>query len=234
MNVLAVGCHPDDLEIACFGTLARYAANGDRVVVCTVSNGNMGHVEIMPDELRKIRLEESREAAKVIGAEHVSLDVGDLQVEACGKSVRDKLIAVVRRTEPDIIITHYTDDYMRDHQQASGLAFDASFGSSIPHTVGDVKAYEKIAPLYYMDTLAGIGFIPTEYVDISDTVEIKLKALECHESQVKWMLDHDGIDFIDFVRTNSKYRGLQCGVPYAEGFRQFAGWPRFTTERVLP
>jgi len=85
-----------------------------------------------------------------------------------------------------------------------------------------------------MDTLAGIGFIPTEYVDISDVMDLKLEALACHESQIKWMRDHDGIDFLDFVRTCNKYRGLQASVSYAEGFRQYAGWPRFKTSRLLP
>ncbi len=234
MNVLAVGCHPDDLEIACFGTLARYAARGDNVVTCSITNGNLGHVEIMPDDLRRIRVAEATRSAQVIGAEYRTLDVSDLQVEACNKEIAEKLIEVIRDTKPDVIITHNPDDYMRDHQQASRLAFDASFGSSIPHIVSAAEAYGTIAPLFYMDTLAGIGFIPTEYVDITETIELKLKALSCHESQVKWMLEHDNIDFIDFARTNSKYRGLQCGALYAEGFRQYAGWPRFRTTRMLP
>ena len=55
MNILAIGCHPDDLEIGCGGTLARYAAEGSRVTLCVVANGNMGHVIIQPEELRRAR-----------------------------------------------------------------------------------------------------------------------------------------------------------------------------------
>jgi len=73
-----------------------------------------------------------------------------------------------------------------------------------------------------------------EYVDISDTIEIKIEALQCHESQIKWMLEHDHIDFCDFVRTCSKFRGFQCGVAYAEGFRSCMTWPRIPTKRYLP
>ena len=91
-----------------------------------------------------------------------------------------------------------------------------------------------IAPLYYMDTIAGVNFLPEEYVDITDTLERKLSAVDKHESQVKWMKDHDGIDFLDFVRTVSKFRGLQCGVKYAEGFKACRTWPRQTTKRLLP
>ncbi len=242
MNILAIGCHPDDLEIACAGTLAKYARRGDRVVMCHVANGDLGHAVIMPPELREIRTREAEEAARIIGAEPVNIDVGDMHVESGNRDTISKVVEVIRYARPDVIITHNPDDYMRDHMQASQLAFNASFGATIPHMQGAVlpgisqaaEAYGLIAPLFYMDTLAGVNFIPTEYVDITDTIEIKLKALACHESQIKWLLDHDKIDFIDFVRTCSKYRGLQCGVAFAEGFRQYAGWPRFTTRRLLP
>jgi N-acetylglucosamine malate deacetylase 1 len=114
------------------------------------------------------------------------------------------------------------------------LAFSASFLSSVPHQDAGGTYYPKIAPLYYMDNLAGVNFLPTEYVDVSGTIELKLEALACHESQIKWMYEHDHIDFLDFVRTCSKFRGLQCGVQYAEGFRPCLTWPRLACARLLP
>jgi len=85
-----------------------------------------------------------------------------------------------------------------------------------------------------MDTLAGINFQPTEYVDISEFIDLKIQMLECHVSQLKWMRDHDHIDFAEFVKTCSRFRGLQCGVQYAEGFTQCYAWPKQTTKRMLP
>jgi LmbE family N-acetylglucosaminyl deacetylase len=235
MNVLAVGCHPDDLEIGCVGTLAKYVKQGHHVVMCHVANGEMGHAVIQPEELRKIRTGEAEKAGELIGAaEVINLDVPDLTVDSGKEDTVRKLVDVVRYTRPDIIITHSPEDYMRDHLEVNRLVFNASFSSSIPHLTTEHTAYTGIAPIYYMDTLAGINFLPTEYVDISDTIEMKIKAVECHQSQVRWMKEHDNIDFLDFVRTCSKFRGLQCGVPFAEGFRICPTWPRITVKRLLP
>ena len=234
MNILGIGCHPDDLEVGCGGTLICYARSGHKVSMCSIANGDMGHAVIMPKELRALRRKECEAAAEVIGADYYCVDVGDGFVEAGDKEARSQLIEIIRRVKPDVIITHNPDDYMRDHMQTSAVAYDASFVSTLHHIFTESGFTTSFPPLFYMDTLAGIGFIPTEYVDISDVIEQKLEALACHESQIKWMLDHDHIDFLDFVRTCNKYRGLQCSVAYAEGFRQYAGWPRFRTERLLP
>ena len=75
-----------------------------------------------------------------------------------------------------------------------------------------------MTPIYYMDTLMGIGFQPTEYVDVSDVIDTKAAMLEAHQSQLTWLRDHDGIDVVEQMRTTTRFRGQQCGVDYAEGF----------------
>lgn len=235
MNILAIGCHPDDLEIGCGGTLAKYAKQGHKVVMCHVANGNLGHAVIMPEELRVMRTKEAEDAGKIIGAsEVINIDVGDLLVDSTNMETVKKVIDVIRYVKPDMIITHSPVDYMKDHLEVSKIVFDASFSSSVPHMTTNNPAFGNIVPLYYMDTLAGVNFLPAEYVDVSETIEEKIKAVDCHQSQVKWMKVHDGIDFLDFVRTVSKFRGLQCGVPYAEGFTACMTWPRIPTKRLLP
>ena len=235
MNILAVGCHPDDLEIGCGGTLARYAGEGHTVTMVHVANGNMGHAVIMPEELRAMRRAEAQKAGAVLGAVAVyTLDVSDLAVDSHRPETARALVDIIRKVQPEVIITHALEDYMRDHVEVSRLVFDASFSASVPHYETPTPGIAPITPIYYMDTLAGVNFLPVEYVDISSTIEIKLKALDCHESQVKWMRDHDGIDFLEFTRTASRFRGLQCGAGYAEGFRPCLTWPRLSTRRLLP
>ena len=91
-----------------------------------------------------------------------------------------------------------------------------------------------MVPIYYMDTDGGVNFNPTEYVDISEQIDRKLEMLSCHKSQIVWMRDHDNVDFLDEVRTYSRYRGFQCGAEYAEGFRQCQVYLKGTTARLLP
>jgi len=232
MNVLAVGCHPDDLEIGCGGTLARYVTEGHNVTYCHVADGCMGHAVILPGELRVIRTGEARKAASILGAKYVSLGVPDLEVSAADPELVRRMVAVIREAKPDVILTHSPEDYMKDHRQVSELVFDASFSASVPH-YGDGEAC-AVCPLYYMDALAGLGFLPTEYVDISGTLDAKLAALACHDSQIAWLLEHDGIDFLNFARACSRFRGIQCGATYAEGFKPCTAFPRMGTKRMLP
>ena len=234
MNVLAIGCHPDDMEINCAGTLAKCVKRGDNVTVCHVCNGNLGHVIIEPDELGKMRIQEAKNAGSLAGINVVTCDIGDLDVYESKKEHRDLVVDVIRQAQPDFIITHAPNDYMPDHLAVSRLVFDASFAASVPHYKSRSMQPSAVTPIFYMDNLGGLGFIPTEYVDITDEIELKLQMLECHESQLKWMRDHDHIDFADFVRTCAKYRGLQCNVPYAEGFTQCLVYPKIQTKRFLP
>lgn len=231
MNILAVGCHPDDIEVSCAGTLAKYKKQGDNVIVCHVANGNLGHAVIKPEPLREIRRQEAKRAGGLAEIEVITCDIGDLGVYD-NKEQRDKVVDAIRYAKPDVIITHSPTDYMPDHVAVSKLAFDASFAASVPHYGTGLPV--RITPIYYMDNLAGVNFMPTEYVDISDEIELKLQMLECHESQMKWMRDHDKIDFAEFVKVCARFRGLQCGVKYAEAFTKCYAWPKLTAERMLP
>ncbi len=234
MRVLAIGAHPDDIEIACSGTLAKCVKRGDTVIVCHVSSGNLGHVVIPPDELRVMRAGEAKRAGALAGIEVICAGFDDLEIFDSNKESRDKIVDVIRYANPDFIITHAPDDYMPDHTAVSKLVFDASFTASLPNYKTKYGTAAKLVPIYYMDTLAGVNFNPTEYVDISGEIDLKMKMLECHESQVVWMREHDGIDFPDMVKTCSRYRGYQCGAEYAEGYRRCEVYLKGTTERLLP
>ena len=234
MRVLAIGAHPDDIELACSGTLAKCVKRGDTVIVCHVSSGNLGHVVITPDELQIIRANEAKSAGNLAGIEVIWGGFHDLDIYDNNKEARDKIVDIIKYANPDFIITHSPEDYMPDHTAVSRLVFDASFTATLPNYKTKYNKPAKLVPIYYMDTISGVNFNPTEYVDISEEINLKLEMLECHKSQLEWMREHDNIDFADMVRTCSKYRGYQCGVEYAEGFRQCQVYLKGTTKRLLP
>ena len=234
MNVLAIGCHPDDLEACCGGTLAKYAKLGHQVFMGSIANGSVGHRIIPSNELTQIRLQEARAAAAIIGAEHFCIGADDLTVEASNMELLKELVEVVRWAKPDIVITHNPKDYMRDHEQTSELVVSAAFCATVHHLSTKSPEYDRLVPVYFMETAAGVDFSPTDYVDISDTIDVKLAALDCHKSQITWLKDHDNMDFLDSMRMISRFRGYQSGVAYAEGFCHFSGWQRFATTRLLP
>lgn len=234
MNVLVISCHPDDVECQCAGTLVKCVERGDKVTVCHVANGNLGHAIIEPDELRATRIEEAKNAGKLAGIEVVTCDIGDLLVYGEQKEQIDKVVDVIRTAQPDFIITHDPEDYMPDHVAVSKLTFAAAFAASVPHYKTKVDKVAAVTPIYYMDNFAGINFLPTEYVDVTDAIDLKMEMLECHVSQLKWMRDHDHIDFAELIKSVARFRGIQSGCQYAEAFKQCMAYPKVTTKRMLP
>jgi N-acetylglucosamine malate deacetylase 1 len=226
MKVMAIGAHPDDLEISCAGTLAKLKQSGHEVVLCHASDGDKGHYEIPPAELIGIRKREAQLAGAVIGCEVLSLGMRDGEILADSKETRLLFAEAIRSVQPDIIITHAPNDYMPDHTAVNKLVFDTSFLATLPAFTSPYPGTMKVPALYYMDNLSGIDFQPTIYVDISETMDTKLRMLDCHESQVVWLKAHDGIDLPEFVQTLGRMRGIQAGCKYAEGFIQHMAWTR--------
>jgi LmbE family N-acetylglucosaminyl deacetylase len=234
VRVLAVGAHPDDLVILCGGTLARYVRDGHEVTMVDVTRGDRGSFVHTSDEIAAIRAVESERAAAVIGASHIGLGLSDGDVLSQDRGQRQMVVDLVRQVRPDVIISHSPNDYMADHNEVATLVFDASFLATLPLLVTSQPAHGVVPALYRMDTLAGAGFEPSEFVDISEVIDTKVRALEEHQSQLTWLRDHDGVDIVDQVRTSARYRGGQCGVAYAEGFVPVLTWLRGRTYRVLP
>ena len=238
MNILAIGAHPDDIEISCGGTLAKYAKQGHKVFTATTTNGNIGSAVLPMEEIARIRKEEARRAAAVIGAEYLCLDYDD-EMLYDDRSVRVNMINLIRYCKPDVILTHSPHDYNPDHELTSKIVNDVAVMIPIAKIVTPNKPCDKIPLLAYFESASGVGFIPTEYVDITDVWEVKKAMCNCHQSQIAWMSANyketvGDSNFLDDVEIEARYRGIQCGVKYAEGFRMAYNAHRIAPYRVLP
>lgn len=238
MNILAIGAHPDDIETSCGGTLAKYAALGHKVFTATATNGNVGSATLPMDEIARIRKAEAAKAAACIGAEYVCLDYDD-EMFFEDKTARLKFIDLIRYCKADVVLTHSLSDYNPDHQLTAKIVDDIPVMIPVAKIETPNKPCDKIPIIVHFEPVAGLGFIPTEYVDITDYLDKKMEMCLCHDSQISWMQDNykdtmAGQNFFEQYKTIARYRGIQCGVQYAEGFRMSGKAFRTVPYRVLP
>jgi LmbE family N-acetylglucosaminyl deacetylase len=233
MRVLAVGAHPDDLEILCGGTLAKYARRGDHVTMAVATNGEVGSPTLPKEEIAKIRREEALASAKLIGADLVWMNYTDEFLFSNAES-RLNFVNLVRKARPDLILTHAPVDYHPDHRTTGQILWDIRVMTTVPNITTAEPPCERIPEIYYFDTVAGIDFVPQFYVDISETFELKKEMLACHKSQSTWLQNQYGMDYMQFIEYISRYRGLQCGTRYAECFQVSPTWPKWSKPALLP
>lgn len=235
MKILAISAHPDDIEIQCYGTLARFALGGDEVTFAIFTSGNMGDLHIAPAELGAMRKLEAQNAAAVIGAKVIWPAIDDECVFP-NEEQRRIMIDVMREADPDLIITHSPNDYHPDHRYVSQLVFDSYYQKGLPHMPGQRLPACRFGqcPIYYMDNVGGINFSPVEYVDITSVMDIKKKMLACHISQVESMREHSNTDIMDMIETQGKFRGFAAGCKYAEAFGRLDAFLRAPHRRLLP
>lgn len=240
MNILAVGAHPDDVESRCGGTLAKYAKQGHKVFIATATNGNCGSAVMSMEETARVRKEEARKSAAIIGAEYICLDYDD-EMFFEDRNARLKFIDLVRYCKADVILTHSLHDYNPDHELTSKIITDIAVMIPVKHIETKNPPYENIPSIWYFETVCSMGFVPTDYVDISEEFETKMQMLECMTSQRAWMaanfkqMGGDEDKFFRNVRLTSEFRGMQAGCRYAEGFvRALDGYRGMLTQRVLP
>jgi N-acetylglucosamine malate deacetylase 1 len=233
MKILAIAAHPDDVEILCAGTMAKYAKQGHEIFICHVCDGSRGSKTHTAEEIAAIRRKEAIAAANIIGAKSLTAGIPDIEVVVDLES-RLKIVDILRQADPDLIITHSPDDYMTDHINVSRLVFEATYCANLVLVKTEHGPTTKLPFLYYMDTLAGLNFTPDEYVDISDTIDTKIEMMMKMQSQLGWLKDMHNSDAAEFIRTVARFRGFQAGVDYAEGFSQKRMYPQGLTRRILP
>jgi len=233
MRVLAVGAHPDDLELLCAGTLAKYAQRGDQVTMAVATNGEVGSPTLSKPEIAAIRRGEAEAAAKVIGADFVWMNYPDEFLFLTEES-RLNFLNLVRKARPEVIIGHAPADYHPDHRTSGQILWDIRVMTTVPNIKTEEPPCSKIPEIYYMDTIAGIDFVPQVYVDISETFEMKKRMLACHKSQSVWLEDQYGMSYIEFMEHVARFRGIQCGVKYAECFQVSPTWPKWHGPVLLP
>lgn len=200
-NVVVVTPHPDDAEFGVAGTVAKWTREGKQVVYVVCTNGNKGtsNPETKPDELAKIRQNEQRAAAELLGVrEVVFLENQDQGLEDTPE-FRKQIVRMIRRYRPETVVT--ADPYRRyiwhrDHRIAGQVTIDAVFPYARDHLAYPDLIEEGLQPHKVKEMLFWASENINYLSDITATFDLKLAALRCHESQVKSMKVSDLEDWL--------------------------------------
>lgn len=221
-RALAVYAHPDDADVSCGGTLARWAAGGAHIHLVVCTQGEKGTVDAGcdPAELVGRRTAEVAAAMAELGvAGHDLLGYADGEIENTA-ALRRRMVEIVRRERPAAVVCpdptavffgqHYYNH--RDHRVVGYATLDAvAPAAAQPLYFPDAGAAHHVGAVYLSGTLE-----PDVWVDISSTVDAKERALLCHKSQ----LGEGGEWLRAVVRERAEEGGRAAGVRYAEGFRR--------------
>jgi N-acetylglucosamine malate deacetylase 1 len=200
LNILAIGAHPDDIELLMMGTLIRYKEQGHKVYTVIVTDGRKG-IQLDGDTVAEIRKKEAITAAAHINITPIFLGLEDTKI-IYEKIICDSILDIIKQVNPDVIFTHDPNDYHSDHRIVSNLVLD--------------EADRYAIPVFFSDILTGVGFNPQFYVDITNQYNLKKVIISEHKSQLFTKI-------LDVVELQNKFRGIQynwgINVKYAEAFR---------------
>ncbi len=218
-RIMVVVAHPDDMEFGAGGTVARLAREGKEIVLVQCTSGDKGtnRRDLTPEELAREREDEEREACRRLGVSEIiflRLPDGELMPDL---AFRERIVRQIRAYRPDIVITH---DPFRpyalhpDHRAVGITTIDAVYPTArdplyFPQHLAEGLEPHKVAELW----LFGAQY-PDLYVDISETLHLKIAALAAHQSQI-----NDIEELAQRVRERAAEIGAERGLPYAEAFK---------------
>lgn len=211
MRVLALGAHPDDLEIFAWGSLCAFSAAGARLTLAIATDGAAGGATPGP-ALAVRRAGEAQAAAAPLGVEPRFLGFGDGTLMA-DRPLVAAIAGLLAEVRPDLVLAHDPGDYHHDHRALATAAVQAAGFS---------------APVLHMDVMGGTGFRPSHWIDVGRHWPAKLAAIRAHASQ-------DPERFVAMAERQAAFRAGECnGGPAAraEAFRHVPRFP-FADIRVL-
>jgi bacillithiol biosynthesis deacetylase BshB1 len=227
LDILAIGAHPDDVELGCSATLAKEISFGKRVGILDLTMGELG-----TRGSSEIRATESAEAANILG-----IDIRDNLSFEDGFFVNDKkhqleIIKIIRKYQPEVVLCNAVDDRHIDHGKGSKLVSDACFLSGLRRLKTNLngKSQKEWRPYHVYHYIQWKNINPDFVVDVSKFMEKKMEAVKAYSSQFYDPNSDEPIspitskNFLDSVLYRAQDLGRLIGVDYAEGF---------TTERYV-
>ncbi len=221
LDILAIGVHPDDVELGCSGTLMKQIDAGYKVGILDLTKGELGTRGTV-----KLRMKEVEASSKILGIkvrENLGFEDGFFKND---KEHQLELIKIIRKYQPAVVITNARYDRHPDHGRAAQLTYDACFLSGLSKIETKLKGEKQKAfrPGAVYHYIQAIHAEPDFVVDITNYFDRKLKAILAFKSQ---FFNPDSTEdetfisspeFLEFVRARAMHFGVPIGVKYAEAF----------------
>lgn len=229
-NILIIQAHPDDAEAWSAGTLAILSERGWNITIATMTAGDMGSFTMSEKETGSVRKKEAAAAAAVIGADYHCFNRRDGFLFD-DEAIRLEVIALMRKCQADVVITHPPFDYHSDHRTTCNIVDAATMVATLPNIPSEEKPLNHTPVFYHnmpMNLTDPLGFPAPEphfFVDISGRpLEKKMEMLRQHVSQQNLMLQMQGMsDFFDEMKRFNAQLGKMTGTEHAECYWQHLG-----------
>jgi N-acetylglucosamine malate deacetylase 1 len=224
LDLLAFGVHPDDIELSCSGTLLIEKNNGKKVGIVDLTRGELG-TRGTPE----VRREEAENSAVILGVDfRENLEMADGFFKNDEENQR-KIIKVLRKYRPEIILCNAPDDRHPDHGRSAQLVIDAAFLSGlikIETNDENNRKQEAWRPKYVFNYIQDLYFKPDFVIDISSVFDKKIESIEAFSTQFYHPNSSDAEpqtyisspEFLESIINRAKMYGKMIGVKYAEGF----------------
>ena len=220
-DILAIGAHPDDVELSCSGTIAKEISAGKKVVIIDLTKGELGTRG--SEKIRELESKKAGEILKISDRKNLGLKDGFFHNSDENKI---KLVRLIRFYKPKIVLCNSINDRHPDHGRASKLVVESCFLSGLKKisTKFDDVTQQIWKPLNIYHYVQWNLEIPDFIVDISDFMDIKLKSVQCYSSQ---FYDPDSKEpktpistqnFLESIKYRSANFGRIIGTDYGEGF----------------
>ena len=213
-TILIVAAHPDDEVLGCGGTMARHASEGDEVYVVFMSDGVTSRTGVESNEV-EVRKQAAKDASNILGIVQSLRFLGfpDNRMDTVALlDIVQTLEQVINEIEPEVVYTHHSGDLNIDHK----ITHQAVMTACRPQPGFCVREIYSFEVLSSTEWSTNNPFIPNYFVDISDTLELKVSAIKAYNSELRTFPHARSIESIKAL---AKYRGASMGIRAAEAFK---------------
>ncbi len=216
-DVLVIAAHPDDVELACAGSVAKFVNAGKEVVIVDLTRGELG-TRGTPE----LRQEEATAAAKILGVSiRENLGLPDGRISESNEEHRAAIIKAIRKYRPHLLLYPYPDDRHPDHGATGRLCEETSYLAGLAKIVDGLEPFRPQVKVAFQQAWEQKT---TFVIDVSDTWEQRLAAIRCFKSQFydpnsvepeTWIASPE---FLVGIEARGKNNGFKIGVKYGEAF----------------